>query len=482
MVKTKQELINLLIQKNGLARKTNLNFINVLVNLINDTLRDERQLKITGLGTFKVIDTKDRESVNVNTGDRFVIEGRNKITFTPDNAMKELVNRPFSQFETVVLNDGVDFSDLPSLEGETTLSTDVQEPVVEKTDEVLSPVFSAPLMEVVDEIPTEENAPAVEEPLVIEELPAVEEVPVVKEEPASEETPIVEESSSVEETPAVVAIAADDDTPVIEEPSTTAEEMLEDDLKNADGEQSDVTQEENGESPFNTESTDNDDNNIETSEEQIMEENNSNFWKWLVALIVFTAAGFAGGYYVGKKYAPARYIPIEKTEMIQGELVDSAMVDSLYESDSIQKAKDAKIKAKVDSITRAHEARNESIRVAKLNKVNEKTAKIDAAIAAKQAVQQTGKTGESATPAVALPKGDNSQTVNNAKMMMSKGAYNIVGTQEVITVKAGQNMKKISKFYLGDGMECYIQAYNGVAEVSEGMRLKIPKLQVKKKK
>ena len=84
--------------------------------------------------------------------------------------------------------------------------------------------------------------------------------------------------------------------------------------------------------------------------------------------------------------------------------------------------------------------------------------------------------------AVPLPQGDNSQGLKTARQMVNTGAYVIVGTQETITVRADQNMKKISKFYLGDGMECYIQAYNGVVEVKEGMKLRIPKLQVKKKK
>ena len=208
-----------------------------------------------------------------------------------------------------------------------------------------------------------------------------------------------------------------------------------------------------------------------------MEEEKSNVWKWLAALIICTAIGFAGGYYVGKRFAPMKFIPLEKTEMIQGEFVDSTMIDSIYAEDSMEKARDAKIKARVDSITRAHEARNESIRVAKLKKASESTAKLDAAMAAKAAQQSADN-----APAVALPKGDNSQTLNNAKAMVSNGAYTIVGTQETITVKPGQNLKKISKFYLGDGMECYIQAYNGITEVTEGMKLKIPKLQVKKRK
>lgn len=403
MVKTKQDLVNLLAQKNGLSRKKNVQFVNELVDLINEVLKDEKLLKISGLGTFKVIDTKDRESVNVQTGDRFVIEGRNKITFTPDATMRELVNRPFSQFETVVLNDGVDFSDIPEEPAD-------EEPIIEE------PAPEEPI----NETPIEPIEPIVEQSIV--EQPIVEQ-PII-EQPINDEPPI---------------------TPLLD--------------------------------PENTETEEN--NNNETTEDTIMEEEKSNVWKWLAALIICTAIGFAGGYYVGKRFAPMKFIPVEKTEMIQGEFVDSTMIDSIYAEDSMERARDAKIKARVDSITRAHEARNESIRVAKLKKASENTAKLDAAMAAKQAAQQSA---APAAPAAPLPKGDNSQTVNNAKAMVSNGAYTIVGTQETITVKPGQTMKKISKFYLGDGMECYIQAYNGISEVTEGMKLKIPKLQVKKRK
>ena len=442
MVKTKQDLINLLTQKNGLSRKKNVQFVNELVDIVNEALQTEKLVKISGLGTFKIIDTKDRESVNVQTGDRFVIEGRNKITFTPDAAMKELVNRPFSQFETVVLNDGVDFSDIPeepAAEEVTTEEPIVEEPVVVETV-IEQPVVEEPTIE----------EPIAEEP-IIEEL--ITEEPII-EEPNVEE-PVIEEPVAEE--------------PTIEEPineASNVEEPIAEEL---------VDEEQPTEGEING-LLDTDIN--ETTEDTTMEEEKSNVWKWLAALVICTAVGFAGGYYVGKKFAPMKFIPMEKTEMIQGEFVDSAMIDSVFAEDSLEKARDAKIKARVDSITRAHEARNESIRVAKLKKANESTAKLDAAIAAKQAAQQSS---DKAAPAVALPAGDNSQTVNNAKTMVSKGAYNIVGTQETITVKPGQTMKKISKFYLGDGMECYIQAYNGISEVTEGMKLKIPKLQLKKK-
>ena len=421
MVKTKQDLVNLLAQKNGLSRKKNVQFVNELVDLINEVLKDEKLLKISGLGTFKVIDTKDRESVNVQTGDRFVIEGRNKITFTPDAAMRELVNRPFSQFETVVLNDGVDFSDIPEEPAD-------EEPIIEE------PVAEEPAVYGLTEPINEEPAP--EEPIIETPIEPIEPIkPIVEQ---FVEQPIIEQ-------------------PINDEPPITP--LLD---------------------PENTETEEN--NNNETTEDTIMEEEKSNVWKWLAALIICTAIGFAGGYYVGKRFAPMKFIPVEKTEMIQGEFVDSTMIDSIYAEDSMERARDAKIKARVDSITRAHEARNESIRVAKLKKASENTAKLDAAMAAKQAAQQSADKAAPAAPAAPLPKGDNSQTVNNAKAMVSNGAYTIVGTQETITVKPGQTMKKISKFYLGDGMECYIQAYNGISEVTEGMKLKIPKLQVKKRK
>jgi nucleoid DNA-binding protein len=492
MVRTKQELVNLLTEKNGLSRKKNMNFVNTLVDLINTALKDEKLLKISGLGTFKVIDIKDRESVNVQTGTRFVIEGRNKITFSPDNAMKELVNRPFSQFETVILNDGVEFKDIPETVEEETQESEVQESVVETP---ITPLMSA------EETPVVEESPVTEEPLVVEETPATEETPVVEEQPESIEegtsmtvisnttveevtSPINEESRPIEEVPTEEVVAEETvvEEPAAEEPS--GEELAKEEASReepvAEESAEDESTEDVVEEPAEPGDDDNDNNII--PEETKMEENKSNTGKWLVALLLFTAAGFAGGFFFGKKYAPVKYIPMEKTEMIQGELVDSTAMDSISESDSIQKAKDAKIKAKVDSITRAHEARNESVRLARQNRAVEASAKKVEAPAAKTAPQQTAQTAKAEAKPVALPKGDNSKALATAKQMVNTGAYTIVGTQETITVKAGQNMKKISKFYLGDGMECYIQAYNGVSEVTEGMRLKIPKLQVKKKK
>ena len=110
------DIATILAEKHGMSIKDAEGFVSCLFDVVNDGLRYEKLVKIKGLGTFKVIDVKERASVDVNTGERIVIDGRSKITFTPDSVLKELVNKPFSQFETVVLNDGVTFDDINSSE------------------------------------------------------------------------------------------------------------------------------------------------------------------------------------------------------------------------------------------------------------------------------------------------------------------------------------------------------------------------------
>ena len=177
------DLASLIAEKHGMTRKNALRFTSSVVSVIQAGLENDRQVKVKGLGTFKVIEVDARESVNVNTGERLTIESHFKLTFLPDIAMKELVNRPFSAFDTVILNDGVDFSDIS--EEMVTETTDAgeemimeEEPVVEESSLVV-----------------EEKAPAIEE-----ETPIIEEEATVSEEktPVSEEkTPVNEEEAPV---------------------------------------------------------------------------------------------------------------------------------------------------------------------------------------------------------------------------------------------------------------------------------------------
>lgn len=198
---TLNELVDLLAKKAHISKREAQQFIAAVIETIQEGVNADKQVKIKGLGTFKVVDVDARESVNVNTGERVTIESHQKLSFTPDAAMKELVNRPFSQFETVVLNEGVEFDE------ET-----MEEPSVTEEEESATPAFVAPVVEETkaEETVVEESAPVVEEPQV-EEAPVVEETPVV-EEPQVEETPVAEEEE----------IEACEDDEEDEEPKTSS--------------------------------------------------------------------------------------------------------------------------------------------------------------------------------------------------------------------------------------------------------------------
>ena len=178
---TIQEIAKVLVEKSGLQQRDANQFATEMFAVILQRLQEGDQVKVKGLGTFKIISVEARESISVRTGERVVIEGHDKVSFTPDNMMKELVNKPFSQFETVVLNDGVAFSDMeeqPEEEPVETIETPIETPA-ETLVETPTEIEQEPVLEVV-----------VEEQPVVEE-PVVEEQPVVEEEPAEEEPLVV---------------------------------------------------------------------------------------------------------------------------------------------------------------------------------------------------------------------------------------------------------------------------------------------------
>lgn len=196
------EVAQVLVEHKGLEKGIAKEFVKTMFDIILERLTTDQLVKVRGLGTFKVVGVDSRESVNVTTGERFVIEGHSKITFTPDSTMKELINKPFSQFETVMLNDGVNFADNKAEEK----AGEEPAPVVEEEPAPVIEEEPAPVVE-------EEPAPVVEEepaPEIVEEEPAPE---TVEEEPA----PVVEEVPApvVEEEPAPVV--EEEPAPVVEE-------------------------------------------------------------------------------------------------------------------------------------------------------------------------------------------------------------------------------------------------------------------------
>ena len=212
---TLQDLINLFSEKQGMNKKDAEVFVRTMFELIEEALATEKYVKIKGLGTFKLTEVDSRESVNVNTGERIEIQGHTKISFTPDVTMKELINKPFSHFETVVLNEGVELEDTPV----ETPEEIVQEEIISETIIAEEPaIMEKPQPEPIVETPIEEET-IVEEPTVEEQT--IEEP--ISEEPIEEETIIEEtiiEESTVEEPVAEEPITEE---PVITEVQTSEE-------------------------------------------------------------------------------------------------------------------------------------------------------------------------------------------------------------------------------------------------------------------
>ena len=205
---TLQDLINLFSEKQGMNKKDAEVFVRTMFELIEEALATEKYVKIKGFGTFKLTEVDSRESVNVNTGERIEIQGHTKISFTPDATMKDLINKPFSHFETVILNEGVELEDTPIETSEEI----VQEEIISETILTEEPAtMEEPQPKPIVETPAEEET-------IVEE-PTVEEQTI--EEPISEET--IEEETIVEE-PTIEESTVEDsvaEQPITEEPVIT---------------------------------------------------------------------------------------------------------------------------------------------------------------------------------------------------------------------------------------------------------------------
>ena len=418
-----QDLAKYLSKKHKIQQKEAERFLTALVDVLNEGLHYEKLVKVKGLGTFKVIEVKNRESVDVNTGERILIEGRPKITFTPDAVMKDLVNKPFAQFETVVLNEGVTFDNLS------------EEPEVELTEE---PEPQPEIEQLMEEKPAPEPEVEEEQPEIVAEQP--EEIMVPEETVTEIVVPLAEMPvSEVEEPEMPEEIPAEETAlPEVEEP-----EIPEAPDKSEDSENSEYS-----------ENSDNSDNSDPKS---------SKSWiGWLLGMIAVGALMYFVGYHFGKQSAQAVQEPqvvaadttsVEKTQ---------APVDTVANKVEYEKAaaQAAAAKAKADSIAQA-----------------EAYAKAEAAKKAAYEAEVKKQQEEATTQSSAT----DSKALTNARNIVRTGAYNIVGTQQSVVVRKGQTLERISKTYLGPGMEVYVMVHNGVTEAKEGSTLKIPKLQVKKK-
>ena len=423
--------------KHGLTQKDAEQFVATFFDLINEALHEEKMVKVKGLGTFKVIDVRERESINVNTGERVVIESHGKISFTPDPIMRDLVNKPFAQFETVMLNDDVDIEELNAVSvDEEPLAIVDEEP--QEVEEETNVAAAGP--EVVDEQPLmnedqsqEETVPQlqeVEEPIVdvVGQTVEEEQEQVVEEEPEQameEELPVEAEEQPQQAMETEAALMPVEASPVDDEPQPEEES-----------------------SPVEEEPL------AAQDEDDEEEEKPSSFFERHETLLLtlshlFVAAiALAIGYIIGMQHVDTdrpvvQETVVDSTARVSKTVVKPAAKDSVKDTvkEKAQQVKEDKHLLKEEDVVNVPAAATHD---------------------------------QSATA-------NDSKQLATANAMVKTGAYRIVGTAKTITVKKGDTMERLSRLYLGEGMSCYIQLHNGVAEVSEGMRLKIPKLELKKR-
>ena len=429
-----QDLAKYLSAKHKIQQKEAERFLTAVVDVLNEGLHYEKLVKVKGLGTFKVIEVKNRESVNVNTGERILIEGRPKITFTPDAVMKDLVNKPFAQFETVVLNEGVTFDNLP------------EEPEVELKEE---PEPQPEIEQLLEETPAAETGMG--EVATLADVSAVsDELQSGKE--AEEEEPVLKAEEVIEDP--------------VELPSEEPENVAKDDSEEKSDVQSEVQSDVKSDKKSHGEHRER--YFVDVVDDSVkMERHHTNSKSWIWWLVGMAAVGtimYFVGYHFGKQDIDVMQVSHVVVE------------DSIAEESSPAKVDSTAIKAEAEKSAAAAKMKADSI--AK----QEAYAKAEAAKKAAYEAEVKKQKEEAAAAAAVEAKASDSKDLANARNIVKTGAYTIIGTQESVIVKKGQTLEKISKAYLGPGMEAYVKVHNGVTEAKEGSKLKIPKLQVKKKR
>ena len=427
-----KDLARFLVEKHGIKLADAELFISLMTEIINEGVHRERQVKIKGLGTFKLTSVSSRESIDVNTGERIVIEGRDKLSFAPDNAMKELVNQPFSQFETVVVNDGVELED----------------EYKEQAEEV---------------------APAEEKKEIVEEK-AVEEIELPREEPVEPIAVVSEmsaETMSVKEDKVQETISETNVSEV--EQIETAQETIETASDNVakDEEQTPESSPEKEDEPM-VEETDSRVNDNEDTE-NISTVNTPHKSSSMKPLVV----GFV-----------ALFVVLIGT-------ICFMFMKLCQQNEQIYNFKMEVQTLQMELLKKQYSTMKGCSKVMKPAAVAEKSApaeKKPAPVAEKPIPVTEKSTSDVERPTSVVEKSVSSkeedayEALNKSDARVRTGAYRIVGVKQVIKVKHGQTLSSISRLYLGPGMECYIEVMNKNKELKEGDRVKIPELKRKHRK
>lgn len=442
----------LLADKSGLSQVEAELFIRKMFDVCNQGLEADKQVKIKWLGTFKVQATKDRESINVNTGERFTIEGRDKLTFTPDNILKEIVNKPFAQFETVVVNDGVDFDEIDEKFGEEQ-TEDAPAQVIDFLDEEKTATPNPEVVVIGSEKEKEKEA----EDELAKQI-AIEQAKLERLKQAQLEQERIQKEKLEKEK---------------QEQERLEQERLEQEKLELAQQQQALKAVVEPAVPASDE-----------SEEEEEEEESSNSHHivipcYLVVAVCLIVVALIGGmgwfaFNYGQMTAQRDHLAMQLNQYHQAPAkkvpAKPAAAPLSQEQKLRQKAMEDSIRmAKTAEAVKLAEKSDEESASAEKAKQTEAKAKAEAKEKAKD------KDEEKATSKIASSQYDKDARVRT-------GAYRIIGVAQTVTVGAGQTLEQISTRYLGSGMECYVEALNGTSTVKAGQKIKIPKLELKKKK
>ena len=432
----------LLADKSGLSQVEAELFIRKMFDVCNQGLDADKQVKIKWLGTFKVQATKDRESINVNTGERFTIEGRDKLTFTPDNILKEIVNKPFAQFETVVVNDGVDFDEIDEKFGEEQ-TEDAPEQVIDFLDEEKT---ATPNPEVVV-IESEKEKEKEDE---LAKQIAIEQAKLERLKQAQLEQERIQKEKQEQE--------------------RLEQERLEQEKLELAQQQQALKAVVEPAVPASDES--------EEEEEEEEESSNSHHIvipRYLVVAVCLIVVALIGGmewfaFNYGQMTAQRDHLAMQLNQYHQA---PAKKVPAKPAAAPLSQEQKLRQKAMEDSIRMAKTA--EAVKLAENSDEESANAEKAKQAEAKAKAEAKDKAEEKAASKIASSQYDKDARVRT-------GAYRIIGVAQTVTVGAGQTLEQISTRYLGSGMECYVEALNGTSTVKAGQKIKIPKLELKKKK
>ena len=468
-------LADKLAEKSGLSQIEAELFIRKMFDVCHQGLAADKIVKMRWLGTFKVTSVKERESVDVNTGERIVIEGRDKISFTPDNILKEIVNRPFAQFETVIVNDGVDFESIDK-KYEDSLEDEEQEESLEKPKPIIEVVepTETPLPDVVSEETTQAEAVSSSEPTTSGVIDFLD----VPENPSEDSSVVVIGEDSTIEPQTTVS----QEVPTEEIPSSVSDDIQADSRE--ENSNAEIEAETDAEIGADVEIEAETDAEIEADDEVEIRRRHFIIPKYVVIIASFTLLLLIGGlgwfaFNYGQMAAQRDHLELKLAQ---------------YKTDKNVVAKPANVKSQEQLLQ--EKARQDSLRMAKANdaiKAAERADSLKSAAVDKEMSVKNLKTDEKSAELKKKSATDKKRdkAAEHAKVVSDKydsdprvrtGAYRIVGVDQVVTVGEHQTMATLSKRYLGPGMECYIEALNGTSTIKSGQKVKIPKLELKKKK